>query len=211
MENKENNTLINWIYVIIFSLICLIITAVVVFIPESRGYDMSVLRAIQAILVHYPTIVAKQMCTVGASHCLLWPQLTAVSVLFSHKKYFNGILVVIFTQISWHSIDFIKDIIARERPCGNMCHGYSFPSGHATTTMCFYGILIYLILRYVKNKFWRYFLITIFSIFIFMVSISRMKLNVHFPLDITAGLCVGVILLNLFIICSKTFAKRNIE
>ncbi len=211
MENKYNSIVINWILATVSLLIFAIITVIIVLFPEIRVWDMSVLRAVQAVLVHYPVTVAKQMCTVGASHCLLWPQLTAISALFSHKKYVNGIFLVIFTQIAWHLPDIIKDVIARERPCGEMCSGYSFPSSHSATTMCFYGILIYLILHYVKDKFWRYSLTTIFSIFIFFVAISRMKLNVHFPLDVLAGLSLGFMLLNIFIVIVKTFEKNNIE
>ena len=208
---KSNSILKNWIYISISFCILIIITAVIVFIPESRSWDMALLKSIQAILINYPVTFAQAVCSVGKEHCLLWPQIAAISVLFSHKKYFNGILLVIFTQISWHCLDLFKEMVGRERPCGEMCHGFSFPSGHATTTMCFYGILIYLILHYVKNKFWRYFLTTIFSIFIFLVSVSRMKLNVHFPADIIAGLCCGFILVNLFIIISKTLEKYNLK
>ncbi len=204
MNNK--NTLTNWFYIGLSFVLLFILTMFVIYVPKFSDYDMTLLHAIQALLVNFPAIWAQQISNLG-SHCFLWPQITAVSILFSHKKYWHGILLVIFTQIAWHTPDILKDFVGRERPCFNMCNGFSFPSGHAVTNVCFYGICIYLVLHFVKNKFWRYFLTTVFSAFIVLVLLSRMKLNVHYPADLLAGCCYGFILVNLFIICSKKLEK----
>ena len=194
-------------YILILLLIFVLITVFVMFIPNSRTYDYTLLHFIQGLLTQYPMFFAQQVSDFGKWGYLFWPQLTAVSVLFSHKKYAEGILLVVFTQVAWHGLDFIKEIVKRERPCENCIAGYSFPSGHATTTGCFYGILLYLTLTYVHNKFWRYFLISFLCIFMFLVAISRWKLNVHFPTDVIAGFIVGYILVNLYIILLKLIKK----
>ena len=64
---------------------------------------------------------------------------------------------------------------------------------------------MFLILHYVKNEFWRYFLAIVFGIFIFLVSISRLWMNVNFTLDVVAGLFLGFLLVNLYIILLKAF------
>jgi undecaprenyl-diphosphatase len=107
-------------------------------------------------------------------------------------------LLVFYTQAAFFLNGLLKNFVCRERPC--QYYGYSFPSTHATVEMCFYGICIYLVLRYVRNEFWRYFIASVFGIFIFMVCLSRLWLGVHFLTDIIAGLSLGVILINLYII-----------
>ncbi|MCQ2957401.1 MAG: phosphatase PAP2 family protein [Candidatus Gastranaerophilales bacterium] len=208
MKKAAYNITRNWQYIGILSLIFVLITLFVFFVPNSNSYDFAILKAIQALLVQYPVSLAHEVSHFGGQWYLFWPQLTVVSALFSHKKYSEGIFLVIFTQIAWRGGDLLKDIFGRERPCGNEYPGASYPSCHILTTMCFYGIIIYLVLTYVQNKFWRYFLIAFCSIFIFLVALSRWKLNVHFPTDVFAGMVLGLILLNLYIIITKAINKN---
>ena len=60
----------------------------------------------------------------------------------AHRQIFQEIsfLLVFFTQGSYALVDVIKNFVCRERPSIHL--GYSFPSGHTTTSMCFYGIII---------------------------------------------------------------------
>jgi undecaprenyl-diphosphatase len=136
---------------------------------------------------------------------MLWPQIAACSVLVSHQKYLKAFLLVFFTQGTFYLNELIKNFVCRQRPCDY--YGYSFPSNHAAVEMCFYGICIYLILRYTRNEFWRYFLALVFGIFIFLVCLSRLWLGVHFLTDIIAGLSLGIIMINLYIITIKAFGE----
>ena len=134
---------------------------------------------------------------------MFWPQLAAGSVLVSHKKYTKAFLLILFTQLSFVVTDAMKNFVCRQRPCGDSYPGFSFPSGHSSTTMTLYGILIYLVLRYTSKGFWRYFLVTLFSLFIFMCGLSRLWLGLHFLSDVLAGMFLGFLLVNLFIIITK--------
>lgn len=62
--------------------------------------------------------------------------------------------------------------------------GYSFPSGHTTGAASFYSALAFTV-----RKRW---LSIVCGFIIFMVAISRMYLGVHWPLDVVAGLILGV-------------------
>ena len=100
----------------------------------------------------------------------------------------------------------MKNFVCRERPC--VYPGYSFPSGHTLTNMCFYGIVIYLIMHYTRSPFWRIALSIFFGFMIFMVALSRLWLGVHFPTDVVASLFFGFLLVNLYIILDKFFSAR---
>ena len=71
-------------------------------------------------------------------------------------------------------------------------HSFSFPSGHATTSMILFGTLIFLIRVRIKPR-WLALVVQIFlGCLILLIGISRIYLGVHFPTDIIAGYCLGL-------------------
>lgn len=68
----------------------------------------------------------------------------------------------------------------------------SFPSGHATFAMAFFGIIYFLFKDKCKNNFSKNFFL-LFTIFmIFLIGLSRLVLNVHFLSDVLVGYLVGI-------------------
>lgn len=106
----------------------------------------------------------------------------------------------------------IKQILQRPRPTEYRIideTGYSFPSGHSMVSMAFYGFLIYLIYKYVKNKYLKIGLITFLSILIISIGISRIYLGVHYTSDVIAGFLVSVSYLVLYISCVRNWIKAS--
>ena len=208
MKQKEISIAINC-YIIAFAFVLLaVLTFVVLYMPNIREFDQQILHAVQGVLIQFPISVAEFVSRFGAGDFWLWPRITAVAVMISHKYYMKAFLFVIFTQLTYHvNDDWLKPLICRERPCDSLAAGFSFPSGHVAFQVCMCGILIYLVHKYVNTDWWRTILITIFSIWIVAVCVSRMWLNAHFLTDVTAGFCVGIIMVNLYIILDKFFSK----
>lgn len=206
-RNKEYGIALNWNYVIISLILFAVIMLMVMYMPNIREIDGNILHSIRLALSPYPISFAQFVSEFGRANHLLWPQIAAGSVLVSQKRYMKCFLLVFFTQASFVITDFIKEFVCRERPTYNCYPGFSFPSGHSSTTMCFLGILIYLVLHYAKSDFWRYFLTAIFGLWIILVGISRLWLGVHFPTDVLAGMLLGFLLVNLYIIISKSLSK----
>ena len=100
----------------------------------------------------------------------------------------------------------IKEIIKRPRPSVTRLvteSGYSFPSGHAMTSIAFYGFLIYLIYKNIENKYYKWGLIILFSLLTFVIGFSRIYLGVHYTSDVISGFIAGAIYLILFIKFTK--------
>lgn len=103
-------------------------------------------------------------------------------------------LVVVLNEV-------LKLLVHRPRPDGYRLVsevGYSFPSGHAMVSMAFYGLLVWLIWRYERDRVWRVLFCLFFGCVIAGVGISRIYLGVHYASDVLAGYCVSLIWLVLF-------------
>ncbi|BBB92564.1 MAG TPA: phosphatase PAP2 family protein [Methylomusa anaerophila] len=88
----------------------------------------------------------------------------------------------------------LKNLFERARP--DAFHlvaaaGYSFPSGHAMVSLCFYGMLAFLLARTVSSWRWRYFLVIVTVLLVIAIGISRIYLGVHYPSDVVAGYTGG--------------------
>lgn len=107
----------------------------------------------------------------------------------------------------------LKNLIERPRPdfatLGRATEtGFSFPSGHAMVAMAFFGLLIWLVWRYQKNRPARIALCTAFGLIIVLVAFSRIVLGVHYATDVIAGLCVSLAWLAIY---TRTIAPVLLE
>lgn len=207
MKDNSSSVVLNWNYVTLSLVVFAALALMVLYMPGLREIDMAVLKSIRKFLGQFPGYIPVFFSNYGGIGNFWWPQITASAVLISHQKYLKTFLLIFFTQGSYIFVDdLLKDIICRPRPFVHP--GYSFPSGHTTITMCFYGILIYLVMKYARSQFWRIALSVFFGFMIFMVALSRLWLGVHFPTDVIAGLFLGFLFVNLYIILDKFFSAR---
>ncbi|GGD11622.1 phosphatase PAP2 family protein [Pontibacillus salipaludis] len=128
--------------------------------------------------------------------------LTVASVLFALFIYFftkKSRWVIVYFAINMLGISLLTKVLKllfeRQRPEVLQQYdgtGFSFPSGHSTGSMVFYGFLIYMVSTTRWKKSIRYALNTILGLLIFLIGFSRVYLGVHFPTDILAGFAFGI-------------------
>ena len=78
----------------------------------------------------------------------------------------------------------------RARPVpfvGAVPQTYSFPSGHALSSFCFYGVLAGLLCARIQSRAIRIFVWTSSAALVLAIGLSRIYLGVHYPTDVIAG------------------------
>lgn len=104
----------------------------------------------------------------------------------------------------------LKWVISRPRPFEDQrlveASFYSYPSGHSMSAAGFYGFLIYLVMKYVKNLWLKITLIAFLCLLILSIGTSRIYLGVHYPTDVLAGFIAGAFWL---LVCIMVFKSVN--
>ena len=106
----------------------------------------------------------------------------------------------------------LKRILQRPRPTEFRIveeTGYSFPSGHSMVSMAFYGYLIYLIYKYVKNKYIKWSLICLLSFLVILIGTSRIYLGVHYTSDVLGGFLISISYLVIYISAVNKFLTEK--
>ena len=88
-------------------------------------------------------------------------------------------------------------------------NSFSFPSGHATIAIAFYGFLAYLLIRNSKN--WKNKINVFFAslIVILLIGFSRLYLGVHYVSDVWGGYLTGAIWLIIAISLSEYLLSKK--
>lgn len=95
----------------------------------------------------------------------------------------NGLL----TRGFKHSFERVRPVHTHEI---SVADGFSFPSGHSSSSMVAYGMLAYLALRLLPAR-WHLPALLLAAATVFTVGWSRVVLQVHFASDVLAGWLTG--------------------
>ena len=132
------------------------------------------------------------------------------SVLFFKKREYKSIIFLCSIPLVTFLLNcIIKPLVHRPRPPFEMQlvihpHSFSYVSSHSLVTICLWGMVIYFVCKYCKNKIWRYFGIILSVIWILFVGVSRIWLGVHNPTDVIGAYLLGLFLLSVY---TKLFSK----
>src|SRR5215212_6475312 len=171
---------------------------------ESRAFDTAGLLWIHQTFPGWLDGTMRFITALGYYWVVL-PLLVAAVIFFYRKGWrLSAILLLVSTGGSIVLTTVLKSVFQRARPelfdSGYQASFYSFPSGHATVAVGFYGMLT-LILAYRLRATARWAVAVLGILVVLLIGFSRLYLGVHYPTDVLAGylaallwlVCVGAV------------------
>jgi membrane-associated phospholipid phosphatase len=179
------------------------------------------------------TLADPSIATFVAGHRLAWMTPVVELVTWLGSSFFIIPLGVAVSGYLWHRrgswrplammtaaflgaaglYDIVKPAVGRTRPAaalqvGGPDAGWAFPSGHATQTISFYGMLAaVLIVAYAPRRQWPFMigaaLVTI------VVGASRLYLGVHWLTDVLGGYALGLAWLAVVMVATRLLEGRK--
>ena len=200
----------NYLWIIFFICILLFLAlAEDVFTHEIMKGDIIGYNLVSKYLIKTNiTPIVKYITWFGSATCLII--ISLFTFILKNKKISICILsnLVIVTLLN----QLFKFIFERPRPTEYRIiteTGYSFPSGHSMVSMAFYGYIIYLIYKNVNNKYIKWLVISILSLLIISIGISRIYLGVHYTSDVLAGFLISISYLIIYIKYTKKIIDKG--
>lgn len=142
------------------------------------------------------------MTYLGSGRTLAVLAAVGVIVALVWKRRGDALMIVLSLVASSIFFTAIKLLIERPRPplwsARIVQAEFSFPSGHATTSAAFYGIVAFLLVRELRLRHLHHIWLEITAglcavVLVVLVGISRVYLGVHYPSDVLAGWTGGAL------------------
>ena len=179
---------------ILFTLTCFSLFVLLLFSITTRAawvkqFDYSINQWIHLLpttakpLVIFITTLGNPTTIVGLVILITLP-------LFYFKQYpaasFLILNITLFTSLN----HFIKVLVTRPRPSDDHfvhASGYSFPSGHASGSLLFWGSLWLLSRYFIQKQSWRRIVTFFCGLLPLCIGLSRIYVQVHYPTDVLGG------------------------
>ncbi|MEA5576862.1 phosphatase PAP2 family protein [Anabaena sp. UHCC 0451] len=162
---------------------------------QNKGgfiWDVPILMAIHSTANPRLDIIAVVLTKWGSFWTAL-PVLSAVSIILLRKRRWRRLTYILITALGSLIINRIaKELMHRVRPQLWVSKApefdYSFPSGHAMTSMT----LVVILVVFTWYRPWRWLVLTLGSLYLLLIAWTRLYWGVHFPSDILAGWMVAL-------------------
>jgi undecaprenyl-diphosphatase len=122
---------------------------------------------------------------------ILLAEVVIAFLVFAKLRWKRAALWLAVAMIGSVLLDLaLKYAYHRVRPAafyGVTARYYSFPSGHALSSLCFYGVMAGLLSARVKSLPWRIVMWAVAGLLVVAIGLSRIYLGVHYPSDVVAG------------------------
>lgn len=176
----------------------LIATVIAVEVREAAGLTVFDARLASDLRANMPLPVLRivAMVTHSGDPVIVGIATLAVFITLLWRRHVRLAAIWITTLVGTALINSaLKAWFQRERPLHDhgfiVEHSYSFPSGHASGSMVFYGMLAYVLLVLCQPRWHRLIVIGAVAM-ISIVGISRILLQVHYFSDVMAGYATGM-------------------
>ncbi|MEP6946124.1 MAG: phosphatase PAP2 family protein [Acidobacteriota bacterium] len=168
-----------------------------VFEGDTNAFDQAVRNGIHSASSPALTSFFIGVSFIGSPVFLITLGVVAV-IAFAYLGKKRGSILIVITMAGEIVLDVgLKGIYARARPEPffnyALPQSFSFPSGHALGSLCFYGIVAWIIATRTTSLAIRWTAPSTAALLILLVGVSRIYLGVHYPTDVLAGFTAGAV------------------
>ena len=187
---------------------CLILFGLLGYFAHEFSYfpgDVTFSLWLQGIYLPFLNPVMKAVSYISSVIPAVITVTLLVIVLWASGRKLESIFIASLTSsaalLNW----LLKLLVSRPRPGIELIevlsenNGFSFPSGHVTYAVVFFGFLFYLVPRLVKQPAVAWTLRSLLILLIFLIATSRVYLQAHWSSDILGSFLLGGLLLALAI------------
>ena len=187
---------------------CLILFGLLCYFAREFSYfpgDVTFSLWLQGIYLPFLNPVMKAVSYISSVIPAVITVTLLVIVLWASGRKLESIFIASLTSsaalLNW----LLKLLVSRPRPGIELMeilsenNGLSFPSGHVTYAVVFFGFLSYLVPRLVKQPAVAWTLRSLLILLIFLIATSRVYLQAHWSSDILGSFLLGGLLLALAI------------
>ncbi len=157
---------------------------------ESRRFDETILLFIHGYTPGWLDGPLRLVTALGYYWVVLPLLVVAVYAFYRKGRKVSAALLVVSTVGGIFLTTALKALFQRSRPelfdSGYTASFYSFPSGHATIAVGFYGTLT-LLVAWRLTGFRRWAVAVAGSALVLLIGFSRLYLGVHYPTDVIVG------------------------
>ena len=157
---------------------------------ESRRFDRAVLLWIGANVPDWLDGPMRFFTALGYYWVVVPLLVLVVAAFYLANWRLSAVVLLVSTAGGTVLTTVLKAVFRRARPdlldSGYTASFYSFPSGHATVAVGFYGALT-IILAFHLQGIARWAVVVLGTLVVLLIGFSRLYLGVHYPTDVLAG------------------------
>jgi undecaprenyl-diphosphatase len=164
---------------------------------ETLRFDSFVRNTVHSWASPALTYAMRGVTQLGAPRFLIVLSLVLILWLAKMGRKRAAILLVVAAAGAVALEELLKLVFHRPRPEAYFGYPlpstYSFPSGHAISSCCFYGVLAAIVTARMRSRGAKIAVWTAAALLAALIGLSRIYLGVHYPSDVAAGYAVAVI------------------
>jgi membrane-associated phospholipid phosphatase len=178
-----------------------------VWFKEGFSWDAPLMRDIHRASTPWLDTLMKGVSLTGSGGAVALAAALAVWLWYGRQQRLEALAILVSVAGSVIITTLLKQLFARPRPDVFpplvVEHSYSFPSGHASTSTAFYGLLAVLLWR-AGHRGWA----VLPAGWALVVAFSRVYLGAHYPSDVLASLALGIVWLFALMVVYDRYRRR---
>jgi len=200
MKNSRKLIFTTTIALFLFAIILIL-----VLLNTAQTFDTSINSVVQTI---QSPVLIKSSAIIGLIFDTKFLIIIILILALYHwikKSEKDAMFAIVTISFGASMVYILKEIIQRARPLNILIAetGFAFPSGHATISLIFFGIITYLIFKNRKSKTLKQTTLILSILAILIIGLSRLIINAHWFTDILGGFALGAFILTICILFRK--------